>query len=295
MIDVAEIAGRVRAEWRGRFAEWDDEPFAAVAAGAGAALAAGLGADPEGARVIDGYLRLVAEALRLRYVDRASCLAGKPSGDLLARCLLDVLPRRLPAYPAARRLSLMARTWNLGEGLLRQSAWMARLGSALVTDADDLEHLDEALAGALAPLMAEASASSFAGPFQVGVLDLAEADDEFLPGEMHAAAPAVVCVHDRLRDGRHVVVVLARACASRTLGAAPCLAPEQLEADVGVGAGAGAAAVDVRVGASSVEIAGHQVALPTVHGAHSHLVVPSGFLAVSAVDSQRLWIVESAT
>jgi hypothetical protein len=32
-----------------------------------------------------------------------------------------------------------------------------------------------------------------------------------------------------------------------------------------------------------------------VHGAHSHLVVPTGFLAVSAVDSQRLWIVESAT
>jgi hypothetical protein len=279
----------VRDEWRGRFAEWDDEPFAAVAVGPGAALAAALGGEPGGDRVVDGYLRLVAEALRLRYLDRASCAGAGPPTDLLARCLLDVLPRRLPAYPAERRLPLLARTWNLGEGLLRQSPWIARLASALVTDADDLERLDEALAFALAPLMAAPRPSAFVGPFEVGMLDLGEVDDEFLPGAMHAAAPFVVCVHDRMRDGLQVAVVLARPGASRTLGASPCLAPDR-GADDG-----GRIDVDVRLGDSRVNIAGQTVALPTVHGAHSQLLLASGFLAVTAVDSQRLWIVESAT
>jgi hypothetical protein len=106
---------------------------------------------------------------------------------------------------------------------------------------------------------------------------------------MHAAAPFVVCVHDRMRDGLQVAVVLARPGASRTLGASPCLAPDR-GADDG-----GRIDVDVRLGDSRVNIAGQTVALPTVHGAHSQLLLASGFLAVTAVDSQRLWIVESAT
>jgi hypothetical protein len=290
--DLIGIATRVMEEWRRQHAEWDPAPFAHVTASAGAALAADLGDGPGSVRVVDAYLRLVAEALRLRYVDRASCEAlssGSPASlNLLGRCLLEVVPRRLPAYAAGKRLAILARVWNLGEGLLRQPPWMGRIASTLIRDVDDLERLGETISATLAPLMTEPRRSSFEGPFAVQVLDLRGVDDEFLPGPMHAAAPAILCVHDRLRQGVHGAVVLAAGGSSRSLGTTPCLAKDVDQEQVG-------GALEVRVAQGRATIGGRELPLPTVHTEHAHAMLASGYLAVSAVDSQRLWIVESAS
>jgi hypothetical protein len=287
--DVAAVATRVMGEWQRRHADWTPEPFAQVAATSGAALAAALPDAPDAERVVDAYLRLVAEALRLGYLDRTSRAPvgseAPAEASLLGRLLLETIPRRLPAYAADRRLGLLAEVWNLGEGLLRQPPWMARVAGALMRDLDDLERLGAALVATLEPLIAPARRSAFAGPFAVQVLDLREVDDEFLPGHMHAAAPSVLCVHDRLRESLHGAVVLAPGGASRSLGATPCLASDD----------AAAASLEVQVGEGQARIAGRSVSLPTVYAAHAHVVLGSGFMAVSATDSQRLWIVESAS
>jgi hypothetical protein len=288
--DLTALATGVIEEWHRRHAGWDPRPFAEVAARAGAALAAELGDASGAGRVVDAYLRLVAEALRLGYLDRASCEAlasGSPApSNLLGRCLVEVLPRRLPAYPAERRLPILAEVWNLGEGLLRQPSWMGSVASSLMRDLDDLERLGELLSATLAPLMTEPRRSSFAGPFAVQVLDLRELDEEFLPGAMHAAAPAVLCVHDRVRPGLHGAVLVGAGGSGRSLGTTPCLAAHAESA---------ADSVEVRVARGRASLAGRDVALPTVHTEQAHVVLGSGFLAVSAVDSQRLWIVESAS
>jgi hypothetical protein len=288
--DVAAVAGRVTEEWRQRHADWDPTPFAQAAATSGAALAGALADAADAEPVVDAYLRLVAEALHLRYIDRATCArlgrAEPVESSLLGRLLLDAVPRRLPAYGAGRRLALLADVWNLGEGLLRQASWMGRVASALTRDLDDLEGLGAALATTLAPLITSTRRSSFTGPFAVQVLDLREVDDEFLPGAMHAAAPAVLCVHDRVRAAQHGAVVLAPGGQSRSLGMTPCLTED---------GDATSATLEVLVGEGRATIAGREVGLPSVHTAHGQVAFASGFVAVSAVDSQRLWIVESAS
>jgi hypothetical protein len=291
-------------DWRRRFADWSPEPFAQVVATAGAALASAIPDGPQGDLVLDAYLRLVAEALRLGYVDPASCAdlesGSPPTLNLLGRCLLDVVPRRLAAYGAEKRLGILARAWNVGEGLLRQPPWMARIANALLHDLDDLDHLAQSVTGTLEPLLTEPRHSSFAGPFSVQVVDLRDLDDEFLPGTMHVAAPYVLCVHDRLRRDTHGAVALSAGGTCRSLGTTPCLADRAI-----VGGKApdepsrphpsDAHTIEVRVVQGRATVAGRKLALPTVHTEHAHVVVPSGFLAVSAVDSQRLWIVESAS
>jgi hypothetical protein len=289
--DLTDIATRVMAEWRARYADWDVESFANAVAASGTTLAQALGTDVVAERVVEAHLRLVAEALRLGYVDRSSALAAAgslPASNLLARCLLDVIPRRLPTYAADRQLALLAETWNLCEGLLQQPPWMGRLANTLISDADDLEHLGVKLAATITPFLVAPRAASFAGPFGVHVLDLRDIDDDFLPGSMHAAAPAVLCVHDRLRREVQGAVVLTLGGSSRSLGAAPCLAEAADSEDL-------PSAVEVWVGEGKAAIAGRELPLPTVHTAHAHVALPSGFVAVSAVDSQRLWIVESAS
>jgi hypothetical protein len=49
----------------------------------------------------------------------------------------------------------------------------------------------------------------------------------------------------------------------------------------------------VIVSGSSVRIRETDVPLPLLVSPRAHRVVPSGFIAISAADSQRLWIVES--
>jgi hypothetical protein len=149
---------------------------------------------------------------------------------------------------------------------------MERIASALTSDLDDLEHLGESLAQTLAPLLSSPRRSSFAGPFSVHVVDLRQVDDELLPGPMHAAAPSMLCVHDRLRPRLHAAVLLAGDGASRSLGLTPCLQHD----------------------AASAASFGVPIALPAVRSPHAHVAFASGFVAVSAEDSQRLWIVESA-
>lgn len=291
MTDVTDIATRVMTEWRGRYADWDAEGFANAVATAGVTLAKELGAVAGGGRVIDAYLRLVAEALRLGYVDRATAATVGPdrlAPNLLARCLLDVIPRRLPTYAADRRLALLAETWNLCEGLLQQPPWMGRLANMLISDLDDLERLGTSLASTISPLLAAPRAATFRGPFEVQVVSLRDIDDDFLPGAMHAAAPAVLCIHDRLRSEVQGAIVLNAGGASRVLGAAPCLADAAVLEQV-------PNTVEVQVGQGKAAIRGREVRLATVHAAHAHVALPSGFVVVSAVDSQRVWIVESAT
>jgi len=269
-------------------ADWDAELFSTLVKGPAQQLRLMLEAEPRRDKVAGAWLKLVAEAVGLGQLDQASAKyllqrhgPVPESLTLVGRCLLHFAPAQLPAYPVERAVELLARTWNLCEGLAAQPLWLNRY-AASVTEAPALEKLDEFLATTLAPALAPARAAAFSGPFTLAVLDTRKLSDEFLPGDMHLAAPSVLCVHDRRHEDVKLGLFLAPNGATRFLGVQACLGSGPVDK----------APVPV-VQKDTVKVKGHDVLLPKLSKAHRTLAASSGYVVTSAEDSQRLWVMDT--
>jgi hypothetical protein len=279
--ELRECLDELRRDGPRRFARWDAALFEAVVAGPAQTLAAALGGQADADAVLAAYLSLLHQGVGLTAVRRAE--TGPDGwGCYLERCLVEQMPALLPRVPAGRRVPLMAKAWNLGEGLSREPAWLDRYVSASAAALADLEDLETFLVRTLEPVLSAGPPASWKGPFAVTVLDLRPLHEEFLPGEIRLAAPTVLRVADRRRAGVEAGVLLGRGGKSRPLGLMTGLG-EFAEA----GDGPAVAFQDGRV-----RVAGEEVVVPRLRRCHRHLVARSGFVAACAVDSQRLWIVE---
>jgi hypothetical protein len=283
------VARELAARGPRRHADWDAELFETLASGPARALSDALHAEPRRDKVLAAWLTLAAEAVGLGYVDRASVhhlVTGQgpapESLTLLGRCLVRLSLEQLPAYPADRAVALLARMWNLCEGLAAQPLWLNRYVASAAVEAPALEKLDAFLATTLEPALAPARVSTFSGPFTLGILDLREVADEFLPGEMHLAAPSVLCVHDRRAEDVRVGLFLAPGGEPRVLGLQPCLGPGPEETPPAL-----------ELLQNAVRVNGREAALPLLGAPHRALAARSGFVVASAVDSQRLWVLET--
>ena len=265
-----------------RFARWDAALFEALARGPLHTLSQALGGQADAGAVLAAYLRLLHQGIGITAVRRAEAGADGWT-SYLERCLVEQIPGLLPRVPAGKRLPLLVKVWNLGEGLLREPAWLDRYVSASAAALGGLEELEGFLVRTLEPVLSAAPPASWKGPFAVSVLDLRPLHEEFLPGTITLAAPAVLRVADRRRTGIEAGVLLGRGGRSRPLGLMAGLG-EFIE-------GGDRPAVVFEDG--RVRLGGEQVAVPRLRRCHCHLVTRSGFLAACAVDSQRLWIVES--
>lgn len=269
-----------------RFAKWDAALYADLCAGPAKRLWKRLASKPSGAAVLDAYLTLAAEAIGLGYIDRAGFDAfseGQPATNLIALCWLDQIPKKSFDGNPKAQIERLAKAWNLGEGLLGEAPWMSRYVTAMLRELASIDQLEVELVRVLEPVLAAPAPSSFHGPFTVSTLDAAQLDDRFLPGEMHLAAPAVLCVHDRKRAGVFAGVFLRPRGESSFLSLTPCLGAAPAEE--------GVPAISLLEG--RVRIGDSRVALPLLKRAHRAVAARAGFCVVSAVDSQRLWIVES--
>jgi hypothetical protein len=272
-----------------RHSDWDAALFETLVHDTGAALRAALPAEPRRDAVAGAWLKLAAEAVGLGQVDRASArylLTGRgrvpESVTLMGRCLLQLAPAQLPAYPADQAVALLARTWNLCEGLAAQPLWLNRYVAAAAVEAPALEKLDEFLVTTLAPALAPARESTFSGPFTLAMLDTRKVMDEFLPGDMHLAAPSILCVHDRRAEDVKVGLFLAPEGKARFLGLLPCL---------GTWSEGATPPLEVRPGA--VRVNKRVATLPLLGMPHQTLAARSGYVVASAVDSQRLWVLDT--
>ncbi|MBM3980444.1 MAG: hypothetical protein FJ304_09175 [Planctomycetes bacterium] len=273
---------RVRADGPRAFARWDAAVFDAVARGPATMLAQNLNGDDDAARAFDSYMRLVRQGVGAGLLTRAAPGAAGWS-SFLERLLLEVAPAQLADLPAERRVPALVDLWNLGEGLLREPPWVDRYVCSCVRVAPKLNALAEFLTRVLAPVLTPAPPAAWTGPLRVAVLDLREVHDDFMPGKLRLAAPAVLCVEDRRRPGLHVGVHLRRGQRSEPLGVLAGLgAYEEAGRLPGVQFDDGR----VRVGTKAVEV-------PTLRRCHGYTVARAGFVAACAVDSQRLWVIES--
>lgn len=265
-----------------RFARWDAALFEGLVAGPLQALAATLAKQADAAAVLRAYLELLHQGVGITAIRRA---AASPVGwsSYLERCLVEQIPTLLSRVPSGKRLAVLVKAWNLGEGLLREPGWVDRYVTASAAALEDLEDLEDFLVRTLEPVLSTAPRASWKGPFAITVLDLRPLHEEFLPGEITLAAPAVLRITDRRHSGTEVGVLLSRGGRSRPLGLMTGLG-EFVESEGGPA---------VELGDGRVRVANEEVAVPRLRQWHRHLVTRSGFLAACAVDSQRLWILES--
>jgi hypothetical protein len=279
---LQERLDELRRDGPRQFARWDAALFEALVAGPLGVLAEGLNGQADAGAVLAAYLGLLHQGVGSAAVRRAEADTAGWS-NYLEHCLVEQIPALLPRAPSGRRLALLVKAWNLGEGLLREPGWLDRYVSASATTLGSLEELEAFLVRTLEPVLSTAPPASWEGPFSVTVLDLRPLHEEFLPGEITLAAPAVLRVTDRRHTGTEMGVLLAAGGHSRPLGLMTGLREFTESGD--------RPAVEFQDG--RVRVGGQEVAVPRLRRCHRHLVARSGFVAACAVDSQRLWILES--
>lgn len=273
-----------------RFARWNAAAFTKACRGPARALWEATQRDPEATPVFTTYLQLLQEGVGQDYFRDTGTNSHSDSPYLvhertfLEVCFLSLLPRLLPRVPPLERLPLLVKTWNLGEGLLQEPLWMDRYVASRSKELEDLRELESFLIRVLEPVLQAPIRTTWSGPFQQMELDTRGQHEDFLPGEMHWAAPTVLCVHDRRHANLHLGVFLAARQRSSFLGIMPCFGEYHHHHGL----------PHILLEGNFLYINQHKVELRLFHSEHRRLVGASGFVVVSGVDSQRLWIVESA-
>ncbi len=261
-------------------ARFDGALFQSIAASAAATLWERVEGSPGDQTLLRSYLRLVVEATGM------GCLVRDPTGahrNLLSLMLVDVVPPRLGELDPVMRPYVLAHVWNLSEGLLGEPVWMNRYAAAMCADLTDLRALSARLEAVLGPVLAPRPPSRWAGPHAVKVLDTRAVRDDFLPGAMHLAAPSVVCLHDRRTPRAQIGVMLEHGGRSTLLGLTPCLGGSLTEGSTPV----------VEFAPNQVTVGDRAVALPWLRAPRDRLVTGTGFVLATAVDSQRVWVVDT--
>lgn len=272
-----------------RFSRWDGALFRAVLGGPGERLLVALQGSANAESVFEGWLLLVVEAVGLGYLRPGYFTAegsrGRAAFSLLELLLLDLIPEKIASTPPEARVFLLAKAWNLGEGLFGEAPWLNLCVASAMASTRTLVDLEGRLLVLLDAALAPRARSTFAGPFSVRTLDLREVDAAFLPGRMHFGAPALICVHDRKRPAISAGVLLGAKGAPSAAFRAPCLAEKSVE-EPGL--------PTVTLGQGVLLVRDARVPLPFFKRGHNVLASRAGLVVASAMDSQRLWIVESA-
>jgi hypothetical protein len=196
---AGDLVAQLEAAAARRYVRWDAALWRRIVDGPARDLAESLrasGTAPAQAEaVLEAYLRLACEGVGLGYL-----FPPDVGESVFTVAWLELLPRALAAQPHERRPRLIAECWNLGENLEHAPLWLRRVFLRLL-------RLDGGL-GNLEALVARVSLEATGMPsFGLGPrprlvwVDLGHEDRSFLPGALHFAAPTVLCVHDRLRDG----------------------------------------------------------------------------------------------
>ncbi len=279
------LVAAVAAEAASQHARFDAAVFRTVMSLSGAQLAEGIAGSDGAPALLRSYARLVAEAIGTGLLDLPRVEAqtgGDGPRDLLAWGLLRAAPTLLPQCAPDRRPHHLATLWNLGEGILREPPWLNTYASTFVSAFTDLDALPTHLAALLAPVLRSRPGARWKGPFTTTIADTRPRLHGFLPGELHLAAPSVVCVHDR-REATHLAILFSAGAPAQLFGPVPCLGRDHRDTSAPVAS----------VAADVLTVDGTALALEHLHDPHTFAVSSGGFAVVSAVDSQRLWIIES--
>jgi hypothetical protein len=204
--------------------------------------------------------------------------------NLMEYCFRNWLVSRLADVAAERKLHFLADAWNLLEGVLREPSWVNAYVMARVRELHGEHCLESFLGVVLKPLFEPATMANWTGPFRVIMLSLRACDDEILPGDMHLVAPTILAIRDRRRD-LACGVVLRKQGQSELAGIFGETSPFVEQPSITAPSWQ----------AEWVTFGKERIQLPFLGEPFRWLQVRAGFVVASAVNSQKLWIVESAT
>lgn len=202
---TAEDPVRALEAWAERtFTRWDPALWRATVGGPARRLSTGLvegGGDRASADALLGsYLRLCAEGIGRGYLVPA---ASSGASTFANRAFFELIPDQMAAVAAPRRAEVLASLWNLAENLDSAVPWLQRVvhrasqgWTSLGDLGGEMRSIEVRLGGHGLPALGTG------GSVRRQLVDLAPEDAEFLPGKVAFVTPTVVCVHDRLRDGR---------------------------------------------------------------------------------------------
>jgi hypothetical protein len=264
---IEELIAEVAREGERRHGSWNREVFAKWAAEA----------RQLDVKIARAYLEMVREGIAVGLLKNART-------PTLLELALYRAPAELSSLPPKKAIELLAAAWNLAEGLHDEPAWMNDYVLSRRGELQSIAEMPAWLKRILQPVLEDNEASTFTKNFAVQVIDFRPLAPAFLPGEMSLLAPRVLAVRDR-DDSAELCVLLQHGQKSTVTGVLNRSGDPSFES--------AAQLPQVTVTGSAVRVGATEVLLPLLVSPHQHRVVPAGFIAISAVDSQRLWIVES--
>ena len=205
--------------------------------------------------------------------------------NFLEHCLRNWLPSELARLEPKQGPAMMARLWNLAEGLGREPGWVQAYILSRAGDFQPGTPPEEFLISVLRPLFVPAPTPTWQGPFRVTLLSMRAADDEFLPGDQYLAAPSVLVVADRKRQVRLGVHlrIHGRSEILGTFGQTSPPIPQHGPECRGYLEARGELLYRRRTLSRC----------PFLHEPFRWTITTSGFIVASSRDSQKLWIVEA--
>jgi len=263
-----------------KHANWDDYVFKQFAMMPGAQLWQALGPRSGAQAILSSYLLMVSEAIAAGYIREMNW--GRPCRSFMEYYIRELVPAAAAQNPPKTALMFLAEGWNIAEGLQNQPRWIDGFVASQTRELKCLDQVKTSVAAAIDKALSTPDCAAWTGNSRLYVLKPRDLIDDFLPGDMHLAAPIVVCVHDRRQHGSHVQVYLDKAGQSALAGPFPCAGNSQ----------PAALAPATKISQNEVEIQGRLYQLPLIGTAFSELLTESGFYLASAEDSQRLWLLE---
>ncbi|MDF1667773.1 MAG: hypothetical protein P1V97_38910 [Planctomycetota bacterium] len=227
------------------------------------------------------YLSLLQEAILCGYLKSWDSYGYRPK-TVLQYFLTVLIPDGLAAKKPAGHPAIMAQLWNIGEAFYQEPPWLNQYVLSRMPELKNLNKVEDFLKGVLDPVLKPIKKSEWRGPFKVTQVNTRSVDDQFLPGEMILTGPSVLLIKDRERKAQ-LTLLLQKEGRSQLLGSSQQGAgyveefePPKLQFRLGT----------LSIGSQSID-------LPLLDVREESCVTESGFVVVSAVDSQLLWVVES--
>ena len=237
----------------------------------------------------ENYLSLLVEGIGRGYVTQMAdpahyeyFIRQHKWKSVLEFWLVLEIPFQISRIPVDIRASTMAKTWNLGENMLRDRPWIEPYIRQQVTkQCPPLHEIERHLSNWLAPLFQAPQPSNWNAPFSVTVVDCRSVHEDFLPGEVKLSGPMVATVIDRRLESTFAGLFLHQ----------PDCVPVLYHSDPGDQSQTALPKVHFEPGRMVLnEI---EIALPFLNSVHSHLVCECGVVLVTAVDSQRIWMIRA--
>ena len=224
-----------------------------------------------------GYIAQTADPAHYEYF--ATQLSWK---SVLEFWMVMEIPFQISRIPVAMRSSTMAKTWNLGENMLRDRPWIEPfVRQQVIKQCPPLQEIENHLSNWLAPLFQPPQPSNWNAPFNVTVVDCCSVHDDFLPGEIKLSRPMIATVKDRRLESTFAGLFLHQS---------DCV-PVLYHSDPGDYTQS--ALPEVHFEPERMALNGHKIALPFLNSVQSHLVCECGVVLVAAVDSQRVWMIRA--